>query len=49
MVMKKEPIPKRARRETELEDLLADQERKKGADKMMLWRKREAEIAKTSS
>jgi len=49
VVLRQEPIPKKSRRETELEELLADQERKKEADKVMLWRKLQAEIAKTSS
>ena len=48
MAMKQEPVPKISRRESELEELLADQERKKEADKVMLWRKLQAEIAKTS-
>jgi hypothetical protein len=49
MVLKQGPIPKKSRREAELDELLADQERKKEADKVMLWRKLQAEIAKTSS
>ena len=49
MVLKKGPIPKKSRRESEFEELLADQEREKEADKVMLWRKLQAEIAKTSS
>ncbi len=47
MVLKQEPIPKKARRESELEELLADQERKNETDKVMLWRKLQAEIAKS--
>jgi hypothetical protein len=47
MVLKQEPIPKKARRESELEELLTDQERKNEADKVMLWRKLQAEIAKS--
>jgi hypothetical protein len=49
MELKQGPIPKKARREVELEELLADEERKKEADKVMLWRKLQAEIAKTSA
>jgi len=49
MVMRQEPIPKKLKRESELEELMADQERKKEADKVMLWRKLQAEIAKTSA
>ena len=46
MMLKQEPIPKKARRESEVEELLADAERKKEADKVMLWRKLQAEINK---
>ena len=49
MELKQGPIPKKARREAELEDLLADEARKKEADKVMLWRKLQHEIAKTSA
>ncbi len=38
MAMKQGPIPKKMKRESELEELLADQERKKEADKVMLWK-----------
>jgi hypothetical protein len=48
MVMRQEPIPKKLKRESELEELMADQEKKKEANKVMLWRKLQAEIAKTS-
>ncbi len=46
MVLKQGPIPKKTRRESELEELLEDAERKKEADKVMLWRKLQAEISK---
>jgi len=49
MELKQGPIPKKSRREAEVDELLADQERKKEVDKVMLWRKLQAEIAKTSS
>ena len=45
MVLKQGPIPKKTRRESELEELLEDAERKKEADKVMLWRKLQAEIS----
>jgi hypothetical protein len=48
MILKQGPIPKKGRREAELEELLADEERKKEADKVMLWRKLQAEITKTA-
>ena len=48
MMLKQGPIPKKGRKEAELEELLADQVRKKEADKVMLWRKLQAEIAKTT-
>ena len=48
MMLKQGPIPKKGRKEAELEELLADQARKKEADKVMLWRKLQAEIAKTT-
>ena len=49
MELKQGPIPvKQSRREIELEELLADEERKKEADKTMLWRKLQAELAKTT-
>ncbi len=49
MELKKGPIPvKQSRREIELEEILADEERKKEADKTMLWRKLQAEVAKTT-
>ncbi len=48
MVLKQGPIPKKGREEAELEELIADQIRKKDADKGMLWRKLQAEIAKTA-
>jgi len=48
MELKQGPIPvKQSRREIELEELLADEERKE-ADKTMLWRKLQAELAKTT-
>ncbi len=49
VVMKQGPIPKKQKRESELQELLADQERKKEADKVMLWRKLQAEISKTTA
>jgi hypothetical protein len=49
MVLKQGPIPKKGRREAELAELLADEERKKEADKIMIWRKLQTEIAKTAS
>jgi len=49
MELKQGPIPKKGRREAELEDLLADEARKKEADKVMLWRKLQAEIGKTAA
>ena len=49
MELKQGPIPvKQSRREIELEELLADEERKKEADKTMLWRKLQAELAKST-
>ena len=48
MVLRQGPIPKKGRREFELEELLADAERKKEADKVMLWRKVQAELNKIS-
>ena len=49
MVLKQGPIPKKGRQEAELAELLADEERKKDADKIMIWRKLQTEIAKTAS
>ena len=49
MVLKQGLIPKKGREEAELEELIADQIRKKDADKVMLWRKLQAEIAKTAA
>jgi len=49
MVLKQGPIPKKGREEAELEELMADQARKKDADRVMLWRKLQAEIAKTAA
>jgi hypothetical protein len=49
MVLRQGPIPIKGRREAELAELLADEERKKDADKVMIWRKLQAEIAKTAT
>jgi hypothetical protein len=47
MVLKQGPIPKKGREEAELKELIADQIRKKDADQVILWRRLQAEIAKT--
>jgi hypothetical protein len=49
MVLRQGPIPIKGRHEAELAELLADEERKKDADKVMIWRKLQAEIAKTAT
>ena len=49
MVLRQGPIPKKGRQEAELAELLADEERKKDADKVMIWRKIQTEIAKTTT
>jgi hypothetical protein len=41
------PVPPAV--DAELEELMADQARKKDADRVMLWRKLQAEIAKTAA
>jgi len=48
MRLKQGPIPKKDRQKAELEELLADQSRKQEADKVMLWRKLQTEVAKTA-